>query len=146
MGTYNINYSSGTLTSALGYAFSYANNASAFTVGQRAITVTASAQSATYGDTLGTLGYSVTAGTLYGSDSLSGALTTAHGGAGTVLSHANGFDVSGSPTITLQGGFSDAGLPVGFQLVGPHLSEDVLLRAGHAYQQATAWHTLHPKV
>jgi amidase len=35
---------------------------------------------------------------------------------------------------------------VGFQLVGPHLSEGLLLRAGHAYQQATAWHTMRPPV
>ena len=56
------------------------------------------------------------------------------------------FDVSGSPTITLQGGFSDERLPVGFQLVGPHLSEDMLLRAGHAYQMETDWHTRHPSV
>lgn len=54
------------------------------------------------------------------------------------------FDLTGSPTITLPGGFTKAGLPIGFQLVGPHLSEDVLCRAGHAFQQATDWHTRHP--
>ena len=32
IGTYNINYSSGTLTSALGYGFSYTNNTSGITV------------------------------------------------------------------------------------------------------------------
>jgi amidase len=51
--------------------------------------------------------------------------------------------MSGSPTITMPCGFTDGGLPVGFQLVGPHLGEDVLLRAGHAFQQATDWHTRH---
>ncbi len=56
------------------------------------------------------------------------------------------FDMSGSPTITLPCGFSAAGLPVGFQLVGPQLSEGLLLRAGHAYQQATAWHAMHPEL
>ena len=40
IGTYNINYSSGTLTSALGYQFSYANNTSGITINQRALTVT----------------------------------------------------------------------------------------------------------
>jgi amidase len=54
------------------------------------------------------------------------------------------FDLTGSPTITLPGGFTKNGLPIGFQLVGPHLSEDVLCRAGHAFQQATNWHTHHP--
>ncbi len=56
------------------------------------------------------------------------------------------FDTSGSPTITMPCGFNAQGLPVGFQLVGPHLSEGLLLRAGHAYQQATAWHSMRPPV
>ena len=63
-----------------------------------------------------------------------------------LLKYTAPFDISGSPTITLPCGFSDAGVPIGFQLVGPHLSEDVLLCAGHAYQQATDWHTMHPAV
>ena len=50
------------------------------------------------------------------------------------------FDYSGSPTVTLPGGFSADGLPLGFQLIGPHLGEAALLRAGHAYQLATDWH------
>jgi amidase len=40
---------------------------------------------------------------------------------------------------------SSVGLPIGFQLIGPHLSEPALLRAGHAYQQATDWHTRRPE-
>jgi hypothetical protein len=67
------------------------------------LTVTADAQSAIYGDTLGTLAYQITSGSLYGSDGLSGALTTAHGGAGTALRHANGFDVTGSPFAITRG-------------------------------------------
>ena len=54
------------------------------------------------------------------------------------------FDLTGSPTITLPCGFSVDGLPLGFQLVGPHLSEDLLCRAGHAFQQATDWHNRQP--
>lgn len=54
------------------------------------------------------------------------------------------FDMSGSPTITLPGGFSRKGLPLSFQLVGRHLDEALLVRAGHAYQQATDWHRKHP--
>ncbi|MBT6407780.1 MAG: amidase, partial [Rhodospirillaceae bacterium] len=56
------------------------------------------------------------------------------------------FDYTGSPTITLPSGFTKAGTPVAFQLVGRHLQEDVLLRAGHAYQQVTDWHKAHPKI
>jgi len=54
------------------------------------------------------------------------------------------FDMSGSPTITLPGGFTSEGLPIGFQLVARHLDEALLVRAGHAYQQATDWHRRHP--
>jgi amidase len=62
----------------------------------------------------------------------------------TLARHMSPFDMTGSPTITLQGGFDGDGLPIGFQLVGRHLSEDLLLRAGHAFQQVTDWHTRHP--
>jgi amidase len=54
------------------------------------------------------------------------------------------FDMTGSPTITLPCGFTEAGLPMAFQLVGRHLAEDLLVRAGHAYQSATDWHRRHP--
>ncbi|WP_298966935.1 amidase [uncultured Methylobacterium sp.] len=54
------------------------------------------------------------------------------------------FDMTGSPTITLPGGFTEAGAPVGFQLVGPHFGEAALVRAGHAFQGATDWHRRHP--
>jgi amidase len=56
------------------------------------------------------------------------------------------FDLTGSPTITLPGGFTKRGLPIGFQLAGPDLSEDLLCRAGFAFQQVTDWHTRHPDV
>ena len=54
------------------------------------------------------------------------------------------FDFSGSPTITLPGGIDAAGMPLSFQLVGRHLSEDLLCQAGHAFQQVTDWHTRRP--
>jgi len=62
------------------------------------------------------------------------------------LRFATPFDMSGSPTITLPGGFTTAGLPVAFQLVSRHLEESLLVRAGHAYQQATDWHQRHPGI
>lgn len=55
-------------------------------------------------------------------------------------------DMSGSPTISLPSGFDDDGLPLGFQLIGPHLGEATLARAGHAYQQDTDWHTRRPPI
>ncbi len=60
------------------------------------------------------------------------------------LRFATPFDMSGSPTITLPGGFTKKGLPLSFQLVGRHLEETLLVQAGHAYQQATDWHRRHP--
>jgi len=54
------------------------------------------------------------------------------------------FDMTGSPTITLPCGFTAAGTPVAFQFVGRHLEEEMLVRAGYAYQAATDWHRKHP--
>jgi amidase len=56
------------------------------------------------------------------------------------------FDFSGSPTITLPMGMASDRMPLSMQLVGPHLSEDVLARAGYAFQSATDWHTRRPPV
>lgn len=59
------------------------------------------------------------------------------------LRYATPFDMSGSPTITLPGGFTARGMPLSLQLVGRHLDEALLVQAGHAYQQATDWHRRH---
>jgi len=50
-------------------------------------------------------------------------------------------NLAGIPGISLPVGFDSEGLPIGMQLMAPHLGEDRLFRAAHAYQQATAWHT-----
>ncbi len=62
------------------------------------------------------------------------------------LRFAAPFDMAGNPTLTLPGGFTAKGLPLSFQVVGQHLDEALLVRAGHAYQQATDWHRRHPTV
>jgi amidase len=56
------------------------------------------------------------------------------------------FNFTSQPAITLNGGFERRGAPIGFQLVGKHLSEDLLLRAGHAFQSITDWHARHPSL
>lgn len=54
------------------------------------------------------------------------------------------FDMSGSPVIILPMARTTQGIPMSFQLVGRHFEETLLLRAGHAFQQQTAWHRRHP--
>ncbi len=44
---------------------------------------------------------------------------------------------AGIPGISLPAGFDQGGLPIGIQLMGPDFSEDILLRAGRAYELAT---------
>jgi amidase len=56
------------------------------------------------------------------------------------------FDMSGHPTLTLPGGKTNDGLPVGFQIVGRPMEEALILRAGHAFQQATSWHKRRPPI
>lgn len=68
------------------------------------------------------------------------------GTASSVLLFTAPFDFSGSPTITLPAGFASSGVPIGFQLVGRHLDEALLLRAGHTFQKATDWHLRRPPV
>ncbi len=56
------------------------------------------------------------------------------------------FNATGSPTLSLPSGMASTGLPLGIQLIGPILGEPLLFRAGHAFQQATDRHTLHPEL
>ena len=48
------------------------------------------------------------------------------------------------PGLSVPCGASAAGLPIGLLLEGPWWDEPRLLRAGHAYQQATDWHQRRP--
>jgi len=60
--------------------------------------------------------------------------------------HTQPFNFSGSPTLSVPCGFSADGLPLSVQFVGRRLSESMLCRIGHAYEQATPWHLKHPVV
>jgi aspartyl-tRNA(Asn)/glutamyl-tRNA(Gln) amidotransferase subunit A len=48
--------------------------------------------------------------------------------------------LAGLPGMSIPAGFGDGGLPVGLQLLGNYFAEAELLRAAHAFQQATDWH------
>lgn len=54
-------------------------------------------------------------------------------------------NVAGIPAISLPCGMSKTKLPIGFQLIGPHLSEALILQTAHVYEQNTPWHTMHPE-
>ncbi len=53
--------------------------------------------------------------------------------------------IAGLPGITVPIGFSD-GLPIGAQVIGPQLSEALILRVAHAYQQITDFHEERPNL
>jgi aspartyl-tRNA(Asn)/glutamyl-tRNA(Gln) amidotransferase subunit A len=52
-------------------------------------------------------------------------------------------NIAGLPGLSIPCGFSD-GLPVGMQFIGPHFSEETLLKAAHAYEIATDWNKSRP--
>jgi aspartyl-tRNA(Asn)/glutamyl-tRNA(Gln) amidotransferase subunit A len=56
------------------------------------------------------------------------------------------FNITGSPTLALPCGFSSSGLPLSLQLAGRPFEEATVLRMGHAYERATAWHARRPPV
>lgn len=53
-------------------------------------------------------------------------------------------NLSGMCGISVPCGFDRQGLPIGLQLIGPRLGEETILRAAHAYEQNTSWHTQRP--
>jgi len=55
------------------------------------------------------------------------------------------WNLAGSPTITVPCGVTSDGLPLAFQLVARRFEEELLLRAGHAYESATDWPPPEPK-
>ena len=54
-------------------------------------------------------------------------------------------NIAGLPALSVPCGFAE-GLPVGMQLIGPHLSEARLLNIAYAYEQATEWRKAKPEL
>lgn len=53
-------------------------------------------------------------------------------------------NITGRPAVSVPCGQSADGLPIGLQLVGQPFDERTLLRAAHAFEQATEWHQHRP--
>ncbi|HZE66319.1 MAG TPA: amidase [Sporichthyaceae bacterium] len=53
---------------------------------------------------------------------------------------------TGCPALSVPGGFTPDGLPVGLQIVGPHRGDLAVLRAGHAFEQVTRHAAVRPPV
>jgi aspartyl-tRNA(Asn)/glutamyl-tRNA(Gln) amidotransferase subunit A len=53
-------------------------------------------------------------------------------------------NLAGLPGLSIPCGFGAKGRPVGLQIVGDYFDEARMLRAAHAFQQATDWHTRVP--
>ena len=55
-------------------------------------------------------------------------------------------NVTAGPALELCNGFSKSGLPLGMQVIGRPFDEATVLRAGYAYEQATAWRARRPQL
>ena len=53
-------------------------------------------------------------------------------------------NLAGIPAISIPCGFSGAGLPIGFQIMGKPLDEHTVLRAAYAYEKSTTWNERRP--
>jgi aspartyl-tRNA(Asn)/glutamyl-tRNA(Gln) amidotransferase subunit A len=54
------------------------------------------------------------------------------------------FNLSGMPALSIPCGVTGSGLPIGLQIVSGAWQEAKILRAGHAFEQATEWHKRKP--
>jgi aspartyl-tRNA(Asn)/glutamyl-tRNA(Gln) amidotransferase subunit A len=71
-----------------------------------------------------------------------------YGGASTLFapSFTGPFNISGLPAISVPGGFTSRGLPIGLQIVGRPFDEPTVLRAAYTYQQAARWFERRPPI
>jgi amidase len=53
---------------------------------------------------------------------------------------------TGCPALSVPAGFTENGLPIGLQIIGPHLADLPILQAGHAFEQATRYVDRRPPI
>ena len=61
-------------------------------------------------------------------------------------SNCAAFNTFGIPAVSIPCGFSASGLPIGLMIAGPRFSEGRVLALAQAYEKATQWHTMRPKL
>jgi Asp-tRNA(Asn)/Glu-tRNA(Gln) amidotransferase A subunit family amidase len=55
-------------------------------------------------------------------------------------------NLTGQPCVVVPHGFNKKGQPTSLTFVGRVYGEAKMLRAAHAFQQATEWHLKHPRL
>jgi aspartyl-tRNA(Asn)/glutamyl-tRNA(Gln) amidotransferase subunit A len=55
-------------------------------------------------------------------------------------------NLAGLPGMSVPCGFDAGGLPVGLQIVGNVLREDLMFQVAYAFEQATEWHKAGPEL
>lgn len=55
-------------------------------------------------------------------------------------------NLTGIPSVAIPSGFTNSGLPLGFQLMGSRFGENTLFDLGEMYQKETDWHLKTPKL
>jgi aspartyl-tRNA(Asn)/glutamyl-tRNA(Gln) amidotransferase subunit A len=55
-------------------------------------------------------------------------------------------NLAGVPSLSIPVGFTDDKKPIGMQIIGAHLAEELIYQTAYAYEQSTVWHTMHPNL
>jgi aspartyl-tRNA(Asn)/glutamyl-tRNA(Gln) amidotransferase subunit A len=63
-----------------------------------------------------------------------------------LLRNTRPFNPLGIPSVSVPCGFTSSGLPVGLQISGPPWAEARILSVAAAYERATKWHGMHPRL
>lgn len=53
------------------------------------------------------------------------------------------FNLTGHPAASIPAGFTDDGLPVGMQLIGPRFADETVLAASGAFERVAPWHDMY---
>jgi aspartyl-tRNA(Asn)/glutamyl-tRNA(Gln) amidotransferase subunit A len=56
------------------------------------------------------------------------------------------FNVTGTPAMSVCCGYTEAGLPLAFQLAGKPFDEATVLKLAYAYEDATPWRSIRPRL